>query len=315
MEYGEVLTRSFWIMWRHRYVWVLAVLGGADVSMGGGGSYNSSGFGGSPTGTAGPTGPPGAAPGQLGRLLADNLGLLLSVVLIALLLAVAWFLLSCITTGGLIRASAEHDAERPFGFGAAWRAGLGTFWSILGLRLLAFAVALLALVVVGLLVLVGYLALAGGAAPVPVAIVVVMGVQVLGAVIAAAVLLGVVLILATRSAVLEQRGPIAAFGRGVHLLWTRPGRTLLTWLIQVALGIAAAIVVAIPLVVAVGVVAVLVLVTARQAGVGAAVLIGLPLGLVILAALLVLGGMSGSFFSTFWTVAFRRLEVDRPARA
>src|SRR5207247_8174790 len=100
MDYGQVLTRSFSIVWRHRYLWLLAILGGADVG---------SGFGGfSPQGSTGSGRPPGAgssaaaaggSPDQLGRFLADNLGLLVWAVVIALLLAVAWFLLSCITTG------------------------------------------------------------------------------------------------------------------------------------------------------------------------------------------------------------------------
>src|SRR5215472_2301141 len=160
MQYGELITRAFTIAWRRRYLWLLAILGGADVTTGGG--FNFSGLGnafsggGSSGGAAAPGAPGAGSPPGLqdainatGQFLQDNLGLIVLLGVALVVVALAWWLLSCVTTGALVRATAEHDAERPFGLGLAWRTGLGTFWSIVGLRLIGL---LWTLVVVGTIV-------------------------------------------------------------------------------------------------------------------------------------------------------------------
>jgi hypothetical protein len=269
-----------------------------------------------PGGSPGGVGAPGTRqpPPQVAQFFQDNAGLVAAIIVIALLVAVAWFLLSCVTAGALVRASAEHDAERPFGLGPAWRAGLGTFWPILALRLLGLAVGLVALVLVGLLALLGYLAYAGGQGGL-LAVIVVVGVLFVIALIPFGILAGIVLILATRSAVLEQRRPIAALGRSLHLLGDRLGRTLLVWLIQLALSIGVGIAVLLVLGIVAALLGGLVLAAGLAAGQGAAVVVGVPVGLVLLAALILVGGVTGSYFSTYWTLAFRRLELDAPPQA
>ena len=46
---------------------------------------------------------------------------LFAIAVVLLLFSLAWMLLSSVTVGALVRAAAEHDAERPFSFGPAWR--------------------------------------------------------------------------------------------------------------------------------------------------------------------------------------------------
>ena len=115
--------------------------------------------------------------------------------------------------------------------------------------------------------------------------------------------------------VLEQRGAVAALGRALRLLGARLGRTLLVWLIQVGLSIGAAIAIAIPLVVLVLAMGGVVLAIGVAAGAGAAIVVGVPLGLLLIAALVVVGGLTGAYFSTYWTLAFRRMELDQPPLA
>jgi hypothetical protein len=313
VQYGQLIMRALSISWSHRYLWLLAILGGADVGSGGGFSGN---FNTSNGTTSGGTRSPFAGPSsqQVSQFLQDNLGLIVAVIVILLVLALAWFLLSCVTTGALVRASAEHDAQRPFGLGPAWRAGLGTFGSILGLRLIGLAFSLLVVAAIGLLALLGFLFYQGGQ-PAGVAVVAGVGFLVLLALIPAAILAGIVFILATRSVVLEQRGAVAALGRALRLLGARLGRTLLVWLIQVGLSIGAAIVIAIPLVVLLLAMGGLLLAIGLSAGLAAAIVIGIPFGLVLIAVLVVVGGMTGAYFSTYWTLAFRRMELDPPLPA
>jgi hypothetical protein len=319
MQYGELITRSFAIAWRRRYLWLLAILGGADVATGG--QFNFSGVGnafngaGTSSGTsAPPTGSPADlqnAVNALGSYLQDNLGTILLVSAILVIVAVAWWLLSCVTTGALVRATAEHDAERPFGLGIAWRTGLGTFWTILGLRLIGVLWTIIVLgaiaggVVLGVSAYLSNQAAALGA-------VITVGLLVGSVLVLASIPAGIAFILATRAAVLEQRGPVSALGRGFRLLWSRLGRVLLVWLLQVGLALAAGIgltVVLIPVSLVVGAV---VVAAGVVGGVVAAVVVAIPLVLLVLAVFVVLGAAIGAYLSAYWTLAFRRMEIDAP---
>jgi hypothetical protein len=321
MEFGQVITRSAMIVWRHRYLWLLALLGGADAGPGGSFNYSTRSSTPTPTGPgASPSGSPfapgsvatspadtGAAARQVAQWLADNIGLVIALGVLAVVLVAAFLLLSCVTTGALVRGSAEHDADRPFRLGLAWRAGLQTFWSILGLRLLSVLVSLVALALLLVVVIgtIGFLASNPGGGSI--AVVVFADLQVAGAVFVALLAFGIVLVLATRSVVLERRGPVGALGRGLQLLGTRTGRTLLAWLIQIGLGIGVGIVVGIPVLIGVAIVA-----SAVPSGAGAALAVGIPVGLLLLVVLVGLGAVVGAYFSTFWTLVFRRLEYDPP---
>ncbi len=319
MQYGQLITRPFALLWSHRYLWLLAVLGGADIGGGGFPAGNFGGFnpgpsGGPPSagGTVSPT-PAGGAQ-QMARFLQDNLGLIAAIAGLVLVVALAWFLLSCVTTGALVRASAEHDAERPFGLGLAWRAGVGTFWSILGLRLLLFVWTLVFLGVVAVFVVLGIVAATSGSQG-GLAADIAAGVLVFLALLVLSIPVGIAFILATRAVVLEQRGAIAGLGRAVQLLRARLGRVLLVWLIQVGLGLAAGVVIAVPLIILFVVGGGLVFGAAVAGGPVAAITVGIPVVLVVFAVILVLSGITGGYFSTYWTLAFRRMELDVPRPA
>jgi hypothetical protein len=316
MQYGELIARSFSIVWRHKYLWLLAILGGADVSAGGFGSNfsglgNAFNSGGSSSGGAGnPAGLRDAATAA-GQFLQSNLGLLLALGAVVLAVAVAWWLLSCVTTGALVRATAEHDAERPFGPGAAWRTGLSTFGAILGLRLLGLVWLLLVLGVFGALAALGVASYTSGQGA---AFGLVIGLGILGFVVllVASIPVGIVLILGTRAVVLERRGPVSALGRGVELLRARLGRVLLVWLLQVGLALAAGLGLAIVLVPVVLIGAVMAVAAGAASGVGAAVVVAIPLVLLLIVSSIILGGIVGAYLSTYWTLAFRRMEIDAP---
>src|SRR5215831_13735216 len=60
MQYGELITRSFAIVWRRRYLWLLAILGGADVTSGGQLNFSGAGNAFSGSGTSSGAGAPAA---------------------------------------------------------------------------------------------------------------------------------------------------------------------------------------------------------------------------------------------------------------
>jgi hypothetical protein len=309
MQYGDLITRSLSIVWRHRYLWVLAILGGADVgSVGFNADYDRV----NPAiGNATGGGSVADAGQRVVLFLQDNLGVVVAVAAAVLLLAVAWLLLSSVTTGALVRASAEHDADRPFHFGPAWRAGLASFWSVLGLKLMGLLFGFALVVAIGVLVLLGVLSFGAGAGG-ALAVVVIVGVLLVVALIPFGILLGILFMLATRTVVLEQQGAGEALSRSLLLMRRRFGRTLLVWLVQVGLslgvGLAAVLVLGLLLVV----LAAPTVAAAATGGLAGALLVGIPALLLMLAAALLVGGLTGAYFSTYWTLAFRRLDLDRP---
>jgi hypothetical protein len=303
MQYGEIISRSFTIMWRHRYLWLLAILGGADVGSGGFTGGNPASFSNLGNNSSGAPDP--------GQFLQDHLGVIVVTGILVLLFFLAIFILSCVTTGALVRASAEHDAERPFGLGMAWRAGLGTFWSILALRLIGLVWVLVILAAIGTFVLLGFATYSSGSSA-ALAGVISLGILVGIVLVVVSIPVGLVFILAARAIVLEQRGAVAGLVRGFQLLRARLGRTLLAWLVQVAVGIGAQIVVGILFLIVFLIAAVPIVAAYFAAGTGSAVLVGIPVGLVVLAILLLVTAINGAYFSTFWTLAFRRLELETP---
>ncbi|MDQ6637841.1 MAG: hypothetical protein M3Y62_08670 [Candidatus Dormibacteraeota bacterium] len=311
MNYAEPIVRPLRILWQHKYLLLLALFGGGDVTSGGGFNYNSfnsyfsgAGSGGSSSGTP--------AAGNLQSLdpnVAAALAVTFFLIIAALLLLlILFFFLSCLTQGAMTRAVAEHDADRHFNLSSSLRAGLASFGWILLLRLLGF--------VAGLVLLLPFAALIWAFIgfrdqPALVVVLVVTGLAYLGLFFLIAFALGLIQILALRAIVLEQRTVLAAIGRAVRLLLLRPGRVLLTWLIQVGLafgvGLALAAVVLI-IAFGSGLVGFAVANLLQVSPLLAVALGGTALGLVSL----LIGAVTGAYFSAYWTVAYRRLELDRP---
>jgi hypothetical protein len=306
MQYMDVVWRSFRISWRHKYLWLIALFSGE-----GGGSFNfGSGGGGGGGGNATAAGniDTTAVRDQITTFLSDYAGLILVLVVAWLVLVVVFFILAAICEGATIRASAEHDAERPWSLGLSWRAGLHTLWPIVRFRLLLIALGLP--VVLLFLVLVAGTIIAiinqSGVAVVPLAIgallLVVVGIPY-------AIYLFFLDRLGSRALVLEQLGAAASIARGHRLLRKRLGRALIVWLLSIATGIVVGVVAACVLAV-VFVPLLLIAGAAASNGSGPPVAL-IVLGVVLLLPLsLVIGGFLSAQSATYWTLAFRRLDLD-----
>jgi hypothetical protein len=308
MPYWELVTRSFRIAWDHKYLWLIALFAGE----GGGGlnySYNQGTR--STGGTQG--GPPpsfASMQEQVTTWIADHIALLVAIAIVWLVLIVAFFILGAVCEGATVRASAEHDAERPFHLGWAWRSGVATMWTMVRFRLLILAL-VLPVFVLGF----GYVAatiasfasgnrglgaglIALGVLVVPVAVVYVIYLVFLDR-------------FGARAVVLEQLMARPALARAHRLLRKRLGRSLLVWLLAVAIGIGVAIVTACFFVI-VGVP--FLVIGLGMAAAGSTPLQLLPLiivaAVVLLGLSLVISGFLSAQASTYWTVAFRRLDLD-----
>ena len=308
MPYWELVRSSFLMAWRRRYLWLLALFSG---EAGGSGSFTFSGPAGPqplPSGVLSNGAAQGATPDFAGaaRQVTDwaaaNAGTLWLVGALVVVLAIAFFIFGAICEGALVRAAAEHDAGRAFGLRMAWRAGGASTWKIVRLRLLlillwAPVVILMFALVAGAVAAFYFDRIAAGGILLGVFFVALLPA------IAYAVYLSVLGILATRAAVLEERNASSALARGHGLLRRRLGRVALLWLLAAAVGAVTGT--------AFACVATLVLAPALIAGAITAGPFLVALGaLVGFAIALPVYGFLGAQASTYWTLAFRRLEME-----
>jgi hypothetical protein len=302
----DIVWRSFRISWNHKYLWLIALFageggGGFNAGSGGGGGQRSS----------------GQAPGnldvaavrdQVTTWITDHLGLLLVLAILWLVVVVAFFMLSAVCHGATVRAAAEHDAERPWGLGWAWRAGVSTLWAVVRFRLLIVALALpLVLLFIGFGIAVVVAAVnqdAGAILPL-----VLSGLLLLAIALPYAIYVSFLDRLGSRALILEQIGARASVARAHRLLFKRFGRTLVVWLLSIAVSIVLGLLAAcllgiifVPLLLIGGLLA---------ANNSSAVLPLVVLGaFVLLPVSLVVGGFLAAQISTYWTLAFRRLDLD-----
>ncbi len=231
--------------------------------------------------------------------------LLLVVLLSAFLLALLVLYVALAAKAGLIAAVDRLDRTgRDLAFGAAFRLGQGYVWRLLGMGLLLG----LAMLGAGAVLLGPPIAL-GVALRTPGAIIAAVGLGVIAvlALIALALYLAVLEKLASRFLVLTDCGIMNGLTAAHGLLRRRLGPTVVTWLIQVALGIAYSLATRILLlVVGVGMVAVGagVYAVTRQIGLIAYAVVSAT---ALLALFAFLGGLFTAFVSSYWTLAYQAL--------
>lgn len=294
MPYWLLVTRSFRIAWDHRYLWLLAIFSGEA-----GTSFN---YSQRRSTTTAPNFP--AFQQQVTAWISSHIALLISIGVVWLVLIIAFFILGAVCEGATIRASAEHDAERPFGLGPAWRTGVHLLWVMVRFRLLIVALTLPLVLLVGGWAIAFFVAVLnnnGGA---------------VGPLILSGFLLAVVWFVyaiylyfldrfGSRAVVLEERMAAAAIGRAHRLLFKRFGRALLVGLIAVGVGLVVVIALGVILVPFAGIAA-----SALASGSGAGITAGALVAAVVAVIFIVVAAFLAAQSSTYWTLAFRRLDLD-----
>jgi hypothetical protein len=300
MPYWQIVTRSFRIAWDHKYLWLLAFFSGEATF-----SFN---YSQTTTGTTNRPLDVGAVRDQVTTWIGDHVGLIVALAVVWLVVAVAFFIVAAVCEGATVRASAEHDAERAFGLGPAWRMGVHTMWVIARFRLL-----LLALNLPLLLLIAGWVFAL-------VAALVNQTVRAVAPLILTGMLLIVVWIvygtylffldrLGTRAVVLEELKAIPAIGRAHRLLLKRLGRTLLVWLLSI--GVALVVGIALACVGALVVAPFAALASVAGSGRSAAgLIVAAAVTILFVPVFVVVYGFVGAVMSTYWTLAFRRLDID-----
>jgi hypothetical protein len=302
MNYVQIVTRALAISWRHKYLWLLALLAGEATTI-------SMSFQTGSSRSAHGTVPATAGWPQLTTWAAAHVSQLVTAGIALAVLGLALFLLSAVANGALVKGGAEHDAERPFGFRQAWSAGLHTFWPVLGIKVFAVVVFVTLGILIGGLALMTVFFATSGAWVAAVATGM-LGAVLLLAAVPLVLVFGVTIVLAVRAAVLEGKGASDSFQTAIRMIRRRPGRVALFWLVVCIAGALASIAAGLALLVAA--VPIVALTAAAYAAGGwlFAVATGLGFGAAWLIVVLTFVGGVKAFTSTCWTLAYTRFDLE-----
>jgi membrane-anchored glycerophosphoryl diester phosphodiesterase (GDPDase) len=312
VNYGELLSEAFRLTWRNRFLWFFGLF-----VAGAGGSFNF------PTNLGGGQmqAPFGSPAGPL-RWISENLALFVAAVIaVVVVLALVFLVLAMISHGALVESVAALHRGEARRFGPAFRTGARNFWRVLGLKVLFFLMALGLGLLVFLPVALGGLTVFSLTDSTGVRVLaVVLGVLfVVVALVVVFLPFAIINQFALRELVVSRRRILESTAGGFGLFRRNIGRSLLAWLVQLAvmlgLGIATVVVLVILGAIFLGPAIALFATERATAGVVAAV-IG---GLLFLVPLLVISGALGAFNHAYWTLAYLRLtehpEGSQPGQA
>jgi hypothetical protein len=283
MDYGEVLSRAWQIIWKHKVLWIFGILA----------SCSSSNNGSLPSGS-GSVWQADEFPYQIERtinLMPDwqiimFVGLIF---LVALVLALLVIFLGTIGRIGLIRGTAQADRDiENLPFGELFSGSMPYFWRVFLLNLLVglfLAVAITALILTICLAPLACLMI-------PVACVV-----------------SVILEQASIAIVLEELGIMDGLKRGWEVVKLNPGPMIIMWLILVlGIGLLGGIIIGIPLILSLGPIIALLFTGAERAIIGGLVVAAICFT-AYLPFLFVLSGILRSYVGSAWTLTFLRLTA------
>ncbi|MGF1473128.1 MAG: hypothetical protein ACFB50_15500 [Rubrobacteraceae bacterium] len=302
MSYSELIKDAFRIALRNRYLWFFGFFAGgtfgANIPSGGGG-FNTDDFD-----------QPGA-PFFGAGVSSGEVAAIIGLVLLGVVLFLAFIVLAIISNGGLADSVYAVDRGEPRRFASTWRAGTSRFWRVLGYFLVYFLIGAVLLVAIALpvgLLVAGTLVAteSTGARILVIALAVLAGILLM---IVLFVVLGIVAKFALRELVVRGTGIFGSFGGGLRLFRDNLGKSLLVWLINIGLSIAAWIAFFVALLV-VGLVLFLpTIILATQDLSTAAVITGIAAGVILLPIILVVSAALGTFFHTYWTLAYLRIST------
>src|SRR5581483_9565312 len=254
MDYGEILSKSWKIVWKFKVLWIFGFFAGCGTSRGGNFNFNNS-FG---TGN-GASGPSPSLPPEI-QLALHRLELLfndpafiwkfiaavIGLICVAVLVQVFFVAIGRI---GLIKGATEADAgAEKLTFGELWKGSLPYFWRIFWLSVLIG----LPFFVVALAIAAGFVfslvPLAGNRPDVSAFLLFISVLcGLLCVILLLAILIGLVSRQAERAIVIENLSILDGLRRGWNVFTSNIGPILIIWLIQAAIGFIASIVIALPL--------------------------------------------------------------------
>lgn len=293
MDFGEILTRSWQITWKHKILWLFGFLAALGSGSGNSGSSNSNNSGGGSSFSF----PNSGEFAQSFQRLWDRMDIWMPIlILLMLVLALVIIVLSTYGRIGLARGAwlADEGQDR-LALGELWGYGTRYFW-----RAIAMVLILVAIAIAILLPTVFATAITGGLALVCLfPLLCVLGIGL--------VLLGVLFDLAIISIVNEDLGVMEGIQRAWNLCKTNVaqiiGMALILWLISVVIGFGLALpmlLIALPIFVG--------MLSQTQAVFNGSLIISVVLFLFYLPILMTGQGILHSYAGSAWVLVYRRLS-------
>jgi hypothetical protein len=290
MDYGDLLNRTLNIIWEHKFLILLGIL----VALGSSSGFSGGGAGGG--NLRGPRGefdfePPRYTPPEFDRdfgipvLAGVTMLVLIGIVFVIGL--VVW-VVSTLARGGLIAGASAVDSGMVTDFGQAFSVAWQRVWSLLGIGIIP-AIPTLILLIGGLGMAGVFTAMSGmfggraGVYPRSGLLLALGGLTCVA--VPLAIVLNFVRAFANRACILEGMGVWDSYKRGISVLFENIGPALILFLLQIAINIGLGIVMMVPS-------------------------IFMALCCILWPILLVIQGVVTAYFSTLWTLAWRRWTAE-----
>lgn len=288
-NFGEVLSRAWQIIWKHKILWIFGIFAGCSRGGNGGGGNGGGG-----------TGPSGQSPipdiernvEQIGQWINNNLWVIAVVVVLLLIVIVIGIILGTIGRIGLIKGTykAEQGAES-MSFGELFSESMPYFWRVLGLSFLIGLITLLVFIPVVLLAVTG--------------IGLICAIPLICLLIPVFWVVGVMIEQANVAIVLEDLGIGEGVRRGWEVIRANVGTMILMTLILFVGSAVAGFIVALPVIIAV-----LPIVLGASGNNSSPIWIGVLCFAAYLPFLIVLNGIVTAYVQTAWALTYMR--VTRP---
>ncbi len=303
MEFGEVLSRAWQIIWKYKVLWIFGILAGCGTATSGAGS--NTGYRYSSRGELPPAVNNLFQPGNEGLLLAI-IGI---VIVVAILLIIISLVLGTVGRVGLIRGTQLGDQNAGhLAFSELFNESLRYFWRVLGLNLLVGIVLFIIYIILAIAAVIGIAATFG--------LGLLCVLPLLCVLVPVSWFVQVILEQANVALVVEDTGITDAIQRGWNVVKTNLGPFILMALILVlGIGLIGGSIIALPL----GAILVPILsgfAIGGQTAVTGGVILALFCFVAYLPVLLILSGILRAYTSSAWTLTYLRLTrpVIKPAQ-
>ena len=317
---GEILSKSWKIIWKFKVLWLFGILAGCSTSSGNRFNYNTN----SSDWNSSTRQMPdyfqrffNMQPGHMFQSFFQQYTALIAVMIV--LMCVLWlvfFFLGFVGKTGLIKGAAQADGgAESLKFGPLWKESMPYFWKIAGLNLMiTLPVTILIIILLTGMAVAGYFSFKDGSPSMGMGalLVVAMGffVMVLCVIGIISFILNMILDQAQNALILENKGIIEAWVRGWNIFKSAWVTFVVLAIIMAIIGGVAGLIMSIPLVTIM-----------IPAGIGLAinkgkdifVPIAIAAGMFILymPVLMVLSGILQSYSQTVWTLTFLRLTAPK----
>jgi hypothetical protein len=297
VDFNKLITRSYTITTRYRYLWWLGLLAG----IGSGANFN-------PPDSEQMGGKFKQIGDQAGQWAQAHLPLVIAAAVLLFLLLIALCVIALMARGGLIGAVQRIEREEPATFRIGMGIGYHAFWRLLGAGLLVGLGAIVLIAILAAPIVALFIAEIWWAG-------VVLILVFLPILIFALILANVLTEYASRFIVCEGQRIVNALGSAYALIRATKGQSALVWLMFVALSIGVGIALLIVVVLVGGPLFLLGMAIYGAAGLAMTIVYAAVFGLAFLFAVLLVAGITTVFLSSYWTLAYLQLTAPPPSPA